>query len=520
MGLRRSIALSLLGILALLAALTLALLRWDTQSHATRMERLEASGDLRRLVASLDARALQVQGILMSWSNWTALHGYLIQPSAAFRAEELTPQTVAVAGADWLSLFDADGKLVDIVEVPQADGSQPATLDTRRHVASYAAYFKAHPGAHGCGAVQARERLAFACFSPVLKSDGRGAPAGTAVLGSWIHPNTVQLVSDQTGLAFELVATPVGSTDHSVPVMPVPANGFRPEAVTMEMFSDRLELRYPIWSIFAKPIGELRMQWPRRDTAALQKGLATTQWVVVALIAVCGLLIVVLLDSLVVRRLNRLRQELGHIVQSKDWSGALTVHGRDEITALARNIDAVIGIVRNQVTELKNLSNTDTLTGLPNRRAFNHRLSHLLAQRGRKGAATSLLLVDIDYFKRYNDTYGHPAGDTALQRLADCFRATLRRELDMPARLGGEEFGALLEQTDANQALATAEKLRTAVLAMGLEHRAGLPLECMTISCAVAEMRAGDTASSLYQRADKALYLAKAAGRNRVVVAE
>jgi diguanylate cyclase len=104
--------------------------------------------------------------------------------------------------------------------------------------------------------------------------------------------------------------------------------------------------------------------------------------------------------------------------------------------------------------------------------------------------------------------------------LAECFRSTLRRELDMPARLGGEEFGALLEQTDASQAFATAEKLRTAVLAMELEHRNGLALECMTISCAVAEMRAGDTATSLYQRADKALYLAKATGRNRVVVAE
>jgi diguanylate cyclase (GGDEF)-like protein len=311
-----------------------------------------------------------------------------------------------------------------------------------------------------------------------------------------------------------------GNNAPVIPVMPVPAGSFRPESVVMEVFGDRLELRYPVWSIFANPIGELRMQWPRRDTAALEKGLATTQWVVVALIGVCGLLIVVLLDSLVVRRLNRLRQELGHIVQSKDWSGTLTVHGRDEITALARNIDAVIGIVRNQVAELKNLSNTDTLTGLPNRRAFNHRLAHLLAQRGRKGALTSLLLVDIDYFKRYNDTYGHPAGDVALQRLAECFRSTLRRELDMPARLGGEEFGALLEQTDASQAFATAEKLRTAVLAMDLEHRNGLALERMTISCAVAEMRAGDTATSLYQRADKALYLAKATGRNRVVVAE
>ena len=128
--------------------------------------------------------------------------------------------------------------------------------------------------------------------------------------------------------------------------------------------------------------------------------------------------------------------------------------------------------------------------------------------------------MDVDFFKSYNDAYGHPAGDAALVHLAECFKTTLRRELDMPARLGGEEFGALLELTDAEQAMASAEKLRLAVLALDMDHRTGLPPGRVTISCGVAEMRPGDTSTTLYQRADKALYLAKAAGRNRVALAE
>lgn len=519
MGLRRSIAISLLGTLALLAALTLAVLRWDTQRNASKLEQAEAVGDLRRLLTSLDARALQVKGILMSWSNWSALYDHVAKPSPEFRAEELTPQTLAVAGADWLALFDLRGELIDIVEVPHPDGSMPATRETYRHAAAYAAYFKAYPQSIGCGASQAEELLAFACYSPVLKSDGQGPPVGMVVLGSWIKPATVQLVSEQTGLEFKLVAARQ-NRPQDAPVMPVQSTRFHPELVSLDALDEHLELRYPVQSIFARPIGEVQMHWPRRDRAAAHKGLITTQWVVIAMVVVCGLLLVALLDTIVVRRLNRLRWELGQIVDSKDWSGTISTSGRDEISALAVYADKLVGTVRTQVAELKNLSNTDVLTGLPNRRAFNARLGHLLAQQGRQNTSTSLVLMDVDFFKRYNDAYGHPAGDTALVLLAECFKNTLRRELDMPARLGGEEFGALLELTDAKQAMASADKLRLAVLALALDHRTGLPPGRVTISCGVAEMRPGDTATSLYQRADKALYLAKAAGRNRVELGE
>ena len=519
MGLRRSIAISLVGTLALLATLTLAVLHWDTQRNATQVERAEAVSDLRRLLTSLDARALQVKGILMSWSNWTALYDHVAKPSPEFRAEELTPQTLAVAGADWLALFDLQGELIDIVEVPQPDGSLPATRETQRHAAAYEAYFKAYPQSIGCGASQAVELMAFACHSPVLNSDGQGPPVGMLVLGSWIKPATVQLVSEQTGLDFKLTATR-NTLLQDASAMPVHSTRFRPDFVSLDAFDEHLELRYPVQSIFARPIGEVQMHWPRSDRTAAQKGLATTQWVLIAMVVVCGLLLVALLDFIVVRRLNRLRWELAKIVDSNDWSGNISSGGQDEISELAVYADKLVGTVRAQVTDLKNLSNTDVLTGLPNRRAFNARLGHLLAQQGRQSTSTSLVLMDVDFFKRYNDSYGHPAGDTALVLLAECFKNTLRRELDMPARLGGEEFGALLELTDADQAMASAEKLRLAVLALALDHRTGLPPGRVTISCGVAEMRPGDTATTLYQRADKALYLAKAAGRNRVALGE
>jgi len=101
----------------------------------------------------LDARALQVQGILQILVQLDRIARYLTKPNAAFRSEELTPLAVEVAGADWLALFNDQGKVGRRpVELPRADGSRPATSDTQRQAAAYAAYFKAHPRTHGCGA--------------------------------------------------------------------------------------------------------------------------------------------------------------------------------------------------------------------------------------------------------------------------------------------------------------------------------------------------------------------------------
>jgi diguanylate cyclase (GGDEF)-like protein len=227
-------------------------------------------------------------------------------------------------------------------------------------------------------------------------------------------------------------------------------------------------------------------------------------------------LLLLLLEQVVVRRLKLLRVELAGIVDSKRWAGEISVRGSDELAALARYARELVTIVQQQVQELKSLSQTDALTGLPNRRAFDERLELVLAQFARQKMPAALILMDVDFFKKYNDTYGHPAGDDALQTIAQCLRTSLRRELDMPARLGGEEFGVLLQGVTAEQACAAAEHLRTSMQSMALAHSANPPLHVMTMSLGVAVVAEDDNAATLYRRADEALYQAKNQGRNRV----
>lgn len=163
---------------------------------------------------------------------------------------------------------------------------------------------------------------------------------------------------------------------------------------------------------------------------------------------------------------------------------------------------------------MERLANTDPLSGLPNRARFFKVAVDKIREAERASQPLAVFMVDIDYFKRINDTHGHNAGDLALKAFAELCRTWIRRQ-DIVARLGGEEFGLLLPGTNALSALALADRLRAAVEDLQLEN---LPTT-MTISIGVSEVLSGEsTVDAALSRADQALYTAKRSGRNRVVL--
>lgn len=162
--------------------------------------------------------------------------------------------------------------------------------------------------------------------------------------------------------------------------------------------------------------------------------------------------------------------------------------------------------------ELQRLATTDPLTGLANRRAFFERGQPALEAARRYGQPTSLLMIDVDHFKAVNDRHGHGVGDAMLRLLADRLREVLR-QADLIARIGGEEFAALMPQTALEAAQQAAERLREACDGLAPDASGGAAI---SISAGVAEWRSGETLDHLLERADAALYRAKRAGRNRV----
>ena len=164
---------------------------------------------------------------------------------------------------------------------------------------------------------------------------------------------------------------------------------------------------------------------------------------------------------------------------------------------------------------------TDSLTGLANRRYFDEALSTEFYRVKRSGAPLSLIMLDVDYFKKFNDSYGHLAGDDCLRQFGTTLKTIVGRAPDIVARYGGEEFVVILPETEITGAEALAEQIRKAVEELAIPHSASETSESVTVSLGVVTVYATglESPEQVVALADQALYCAKNRGRNRFAVA-
>ncbi len=226
-----------------------------------------------------------------------------------------------------------------------------------------------------------------------------------------------------------------------------------------------------------------------------------------ALLAFCALLIYVCDQTYKsFRNMISLTWEREHIAQELgDLTGSLRDRNRQ---------------LRDARRQLTDLANIDELTGLGNRRLVNSALQEEINRARRSGADMSVILLDVDYFKNYNDTYGHPAGDKVLQKLADLMQRVTTRAGEVVARYGGEEFIIVLPGASASSAMRTASRLRELIGEECIPHETSKAANHITVSQGVVTVQPDGELEpiDLVKRVDKALYLAKDSGRNSITV--
>lgn len=514
MGIRPKILLAFILCFGLAAGVSLNLLRRSMNESYAAIERRDLIAHMGRVLHGMEAGMAGLSSQTRDWAEWTDMYDFALNPHgrAKWAQENLAAQSLESADLSLVMVFGPKWQLLTTIE-PKQPG--PKIVFSAQQVQAYRALFKEKQVGPRCGVVVTDAGLLTLCWARIARSDFSGEFAGAVLMGRLLSPARLSKLREQTGLPFDLI--PVSDMPRDLVPWPntLSAGRLGGTGFWTSHDTEAYHLYYPVQDVLRRDVGLISLQVPRdvHSQGLLLYGQVRLQllWTAVAMAVLLGLA----LHGLLVSRLRRLTGQLLELGRQSSWHTRIDVKGRDELGLLAREVNTMLGLIESQVADLTALSMTDTLTGLPNRRAFDARLALEHPREQRHDRALALLILDVDHFKPYNDRYGHPAGDAALKALAAVLRLACGRASDLAARTGGEEFAVLLPETDAKGALEIAGRIQQLLRERKIRHEASPVAPCVTVSIGIA-VAGEETRDAFVQRADRALYMAKHGGRNRV----
>lgn len=484
---------------------------WRMHRSHVEVETAAVERGLQRLLVAIDTELKLHEKLVNDWANWTEFAHYVQQPQRSFAEANLNPDALAAAGFRWIAVLDGQQRTLRTVSRDDTDPLAVLASPYGPHLLRVP-----EPGERGCGLGRWNGEWMALCRQGIRNSSGHGPIHGLLVVGEPLRADFAEHLFSLTGLRFDLSADPVPDLPDSRAGATL-GSTLGQAAARLQSTPELVQAWWPVRDLASQPVGHLRLDWPRQALRQATDDLVALQWQLLGLFLLITLGLLVMLDRVVVRRLVRFSQELRTIHHEEAWHNTLTVDGRDEITQLARDTNNLLSLIQTQLAHLEFQAESDGLTGLPNRRSFDSTLRAALATVKRHHRPLCLVVLDVDHFKLYNDHYGHAQGDQALKVLGRCLLAQARRPGDLPARIGGEEFGVVLEDTLPQGAQRWIEAVQERLASLGIAHETSPVAPHLTLSAGIAAASPGDTTESLFRRADEALYQAKAQGRNRIV---
>ncbi|MBV8465064.1 MAG: diguanylate cyclase [Burkholderiales bacterium] len=500
----------------IMAAAGLLLLRQSLIPSFTQLEQGSARSDAARMIASIDAELGYLDTLVLDWANWNDLYEYVQSPNNRFVDANLVPESLRNSSLSLVLIADTRGRIIrqDAIDERYA---RPIPIPLTGRDGEYILRLMLAQGpSSGCGFANTAVGLMALCWRPILRSDFTGPSVGKLVMGRLLSETRWNSLRQRTDLNFIFRNTPSPATIDERWPLPNHPGYIATHDIDVHYTQRGLIIDYGLEDLAGKHLGCLQLVLERTIYLQGQNVLKRSAILLALVMAAAVGLLIIAMKYWFVDPVRRLEAELATIRLDQHLDKRLGNHGQDEVGHLAEEINGLLRVIEMQVEQLEQLSSTDSLTALANRRAFDTRIDEELARHRRNRGPMALMLIDIDFFKQYNDHYGHPAGDHVLRRLAGVLNGAVNRQTDHVSRLGGEEFAVLLPQTDATGAEKVAARLQRNLAEQAITHAYGLSDHHLTISIGIAVMTdMTESAESLISRADHALYQAKANGRNR-----
>lgn len=521
LGIGPRIVLALVLVFSIMGSLSLLLMKNSLLPTFDGIERRFAMDSAKRVISGFDEQLAAIAALIQDWGLWDELYFHIQRPNKTFERSNIGRAAMQASNFNAVLMLDRKGTPVGFGAREPSNGSLPKAGELLEPLRRR---WKNNPltsNSSECGLAFLQTKLSGVCWGQILHSDGSGPAIGTILMAREINAEALKSIAQNAGAAFTLeppLKASGASTESNV--WTLSTFKFLPYYEVGVLYDpSTITLTYPLLGLEKSPLTSVSMKLERGLLLQAKRVVTDTLIQMAGVTFITGLLLLVAVHFWLVRPITRLHKEVNELSTSRRWDSVLRYDRHDEIGALTQGINGLLAVLHDQVDALETLSSTDALTGLANRRHFDERLNLELGRMARRSARLSLLLVNVDHFKLYNDHYGHPKGDEILQQLGHLLQHCGRQQ-DLAARIGGEEFALLLPDTDAAGACALSDKIRQALEALNLVHAKSPTSPKLTVSIGVAtwsSVRDGG-AAELIAQADKALYAAKHQGRNRTCV--
>jgi len=496
-------------------------------------EKREAATDLHRGLQAIGREIFHLKNLCRDWSSWNDAYNFMATRNKQFIRENLNYESFVSGNFNLICIINTDLKII------YSDGYN---LKTKSKMLPD--FFKKNESIKNSGLVnfsdsvsteeQYRSGLILTEYGimnisvmPILTSERQGPLRGFMIMGRILDEPTVNKLSEQIAVKFNLINV------HDKSSIPEYAQIFDELLLTKEKFIMKYRkadiMLYSLYSdIYKKPAFLFHVDHPRNFRSEIIWIVRTRLLLVLIGFIVLIVTIAIVLEYSVIIPVNILKKQVQSIVMD-EYSPDRILKTSDELGMLSRTIDDMAGTINRKTSELEDVNRvlelltiTDPLTSAYNRRIFDDTIRLEWERSARAGENLSLIMCDIDHFKKYNDMYGHQAGDEILIKVADALRKTMRRITDRVYRYGGEEFVIMLNNTGYGGCLHVAEILLQSVRSLKVKHEFSDAADNVTISigCVSLTPEKGKKFSYLVSLADKALYDAKHKGRNRICSAE